>query len=57
MASAMQSKEKRERAKEFMKKLKSMLPMKQRTCKMDTLSTLEQLVNSMRQLNGKFSVS
>nr|QDK59986.1 period 2-like protein [Onchidium reevesii]QEI10544.1 putative period circadian protein 2 [Onchidium reevesii] len=52
MASAMQSKEKKkERAKEFMKKLKSMLPMKERTTKMDTLSTLEQLVNSMRQLN------
>ncbi|XP_012944985.1 uncharacterized protein LOC101860455 [Aplysia californica] len=52
MASAMQSKEKKkERAKEFMKKLKSMLPMKERTGKMDTLSTLEQLVNSMRQLN------
>ncbi|XP_059176055.1 uncharacterized protein LOC131955795 isoform X2 [Physella acuta] len=52
MASAMQSKEKKkERAKEFMKTLKSMLPPKERARKMDTLSTLEQLVNSMRQLN------
>ncbi|KAH9513558.1 hypothetical protein Btru_033354 [Bulinus truncatus] len=52
MASALQTKEKKkERAKEFMKKLKSMLPMKERTGKMDTLSTLEQLVNNMRQLN------
>lgn len=54
MANAMQAKEKKkERAKEFMKKLKSMLPMKERAGKLDTLSTLEQLVNSMRQLNGQ----
>ncbi|KAK0063638.1 period 2-like protein [Biomphalaria pfeifferi] len=52
MATALQSKEKKkEKAKEFMKKLKSMLPMKERAGKMDTLSTLEQLVNNMRQLN------
>nr|AAK97374.1 circadian clock protein period [Bulla gouldiana] len=57
MASAMQSKEKKkERAKEFMKKLKSVLPMKERTGKMDTLSTLEQLVNSMKQLNEEKKV-
>ncbi|RUS86928.1 hypothetical protein EGW08_005333 [Elysia chlorotica] len=52
MATAMRSKErKKERAKEFMKKLKSMLPNKKNVGKMDTLSTLEQLVDSMRQLN------
>ena len=54
MATAMRTKErKKERAKEFMKKLKSMLPNKKNVGKMDTLSTLEQLVDSMRQLNGQ----
>lgn len=52
MATTMRSKErKKERAKEFMRKLKSMLPHKKNVGKMDTLSTLEQLVDSMRQLS------
>ncbi|GFO22066.1 cationic amino acid transporter [Plakobranchus ocellatus] len=52
MATAMRIKEKKkERAKEFMKKLKSMLPNKEHVGKMDTLSTLEQLVDSMRQFS------
>ena len=55
MASAMKHKDsKKLKAKEFMKKLKSMLPNKKRTGKLDTLSTLEQLVTSMRQLNGQY---
>nr|AWY10931.1 period [Tritonia tetraquetra] len=52
MASVMRSKErKKEKAKEFMKKLKSMLPVKERMIKMDTLSTLEQVVNNMKRLS------
>ncbi|GFS17808.1 circadian clock protein period, partial [Elysia marginata] len=52
MATTMRTKErKKERAKEFMKKLKSMLPHKKNEGKMDTLSTLERLVDSMRQLS------
>nr|AWY10929.1 period [Hermissenda crassicornis] len=52
MASVTHSKErKKEKAKEFMKKLKSMLPLKERKVKMDTLSTLEQVVNNMKRLS------
>lgn len=56
MASMAQSREKkRQKVKEFLKELKSMVPQTQGT-KLGTLSTLDYVVSSMRKITGEYNL-
>lgn len=44
---------KRQKVREFLKELKSMVPQNQGTKKLGTLSTLDYVVSSMRKITGE----